>query len=48
MKRSHETPPIPARLCMNLEILFQLASLAFILAAGPAVIVLLAVRKGNL
>lgn len=33
---------------MNLEILFQLSALALIVAAGPAVIVLLAARKGNL
>lgn len=33
---------------MNLEIVFQLASLAFVVAAGPLVIVLLAARKGNL
>jgi hypothetical protein len=33
---------------MNLEILFQLAALAFILAAGPLVIVLLSARSGNL
>nr|YP_009105292.1 hypothetical chloroplast RF12 [Pedinomonas tuberculata]AIT93944.1 hypothetical chloroplast RF12 [Pedinomonas tuberculata] len=33
---------------MNLEIVFQLAALFFILAAGPLVIVLLATRSGNL
>nr|YP_009105230.1 hypothetical chloroplast RF12 [Pseudochlorella signiensis]AIT93867.1 hypothetical chloroplast RF12 [Pseudochlorella signiensis] len=33
---------------MNLEIIFQLASLVFILAAGPIVIILLASRGGNL
>ncbi len=33
---------------MNLEILFQLASLACILAAGPIVIILLSSRGGNL
>ena len=33
---------------MNLEIVFQLASLVFILAAGPIVIILLASRGGNL
>jgi hypothetical protein len=35
-------------LFMNLEILFQLTALFFILAAGPLVIVLLASRNGNL
>nr|YP_009106301.1 hypothetical chloroplast RF12 [Interfilum terricola]AIT95141.1 hypothetical chloroplast RF12 [Interfilum terricola] len=33
---------------MNLEIIFQLAALFFVLAAGPIVIVLLASRGGNL
>lgn len=33
---------------MNLEIVFQLASLLFIVAAGPLVIVLLSARSGNL
>lgn len=33
---------------MNLELLLQLTTLAFVFAAGPAVIVLLAARKGNL
>ena len=33
---------------MNLEIFFQLASLLFIIAAGPIVIILLASRGGNL
>jgi hypothetical protein len=33
---------------MNLEIVFQLASLLFIVAAGPLVIVLLSTRSGNL
>lgn len=32
---------------MNLEVLFQLLSLAFILAAGPLVIVLLSTQTGN-
>ncbi len=32
---------------MNLEILFQLTSLLFIVAAGPLVIVLLSTRAGN-
>nr|YP_004581390.1 hypothetical chloroplast RF12 [Schizomeris leibleinii]AEH05410.1 hypothetical chloroplast RF12 [Schizomeris leibleinii] len=32
----------------NLEVLFQLISLFFVLAAGPAVVVLVASRKGNL
>ena len=31
-----------------MEVFFQLAALAFVVAAGPAVIVLLAARKGNL
>jgi hypothetical protein len=30
------------------EVFFQLAALALVLTAGPAVIILLAVRKGNL
>nr|YP_009252755.1 hypothetical chloroplast RF12 [Cymbomonas tetramitiformis]ANA56889.1 hypothetical chloroplast RF12 [Cymbomonas tetramitiformis] len=33
---------------MSLELVFQLASLLFIVAAGPLVIVLLSVRQGNL
>lgn len=33
---------------MNLEIVFQLASLVFVVAAGPLVVVLLAARGGNL
>jgi len=33
---------------MNLEIVFQLTALLFIVAAGPLVIVLLAGRGGNL
>nr|ABX82650.1 hypothetical chloroplast RF12 [Trebouxia aggregata] len=33
---------------MNLEIIFQLAAILFILGAGPLVIVLLASRSGNL
>jgi hypothetical protein len=33
---------------MNLEIVFQLTSLALILAAGPLVVVLLSARGGNL
>jgi hypothetical protein len=33
---------------MNLEILFQLASLLFVVAAGPLVVVLLSARGGNL
>nr|YP_009105778.1 hypothetical chloroplast RF12 [Koliella corcontica]AIT94531.1 hypothetical chloroplast RF12 [Koliella corcontica] len=33
---------------MNLEILFQLFSLFFVLAAGPLVIILLSSRSGNL
>ena len=33
---------------MNLEIVFQLTALFFILAAGPLVIVLLSFRSGNL
>jgi hypothetical protein len=33
---------------MNLEVVFQLGSLIFILAAGPLVVVLLAARGGNL
>jgi len=33
---------------MNFEILFQLAASAFIVAAGPLVIVLLSFRGGNL
>lgn len=32
---------------MNLEVVFQLASLLCIVAAGPLVIVLLASRDGN-
>ena len=32
---------------MNLEVLFQLISLALILAAGPLVIVLLSTQTGN-
>jgi photosystem I reaction center subunit XII len=31
-----------------MEVFFQLASLAFVLTIGPAVIILLAARKGNL
>jgi hypothetical protein len=33
---------------MNLEIVLQLGSLIFILAAGPLVVVLLSARGGNL
>jgi hypothetical protein len=33
---------------MNFEIVLQLGSLAFIVAAGPLVIVLLSARGGNL
>lgn len=33
---------------MNLEIVFQLTSLLFVVAAGPLVIILLSVRQGNL
>ena len=33
---------------MNLEILFQLGSLVFVIAAGPLVVVLLSARGGNL
>nr|YP_002600901.1 hypothetical chloroplast RF12 [Pyramimonas parkeae]ACJ71142.1 hypothetical chloroplast RF12 [Pyramimonas parkeae]ANA56964.1 hypothetical chloroplast RF12 [Pyramimonas parkeae] len=33
---------------MNLEVVFQLGSLLFILAAGPLVIILLSARQGNL
>jgi hypothetical protein len=33
---------------MNLEIVFQLTALLFVVAAGPLVIVLLASRGGNL
>lgn len=33
---------------MNLEIVFQLAALFAIVAAGPLVIILLASRSGNL
>ena len=33
---------------MSLELVFQLASLLFIVAAGPLVIVLHSVRQGNL
>jgi Photosystem II complex subunit Ycf12 len=33
---------------MNLEVLFQLTALFFILSAGPLVIILLASRSGNL
>lgn len=33
---------------MNLEIVFQLASLVFVVAAGPLVVVLLSARGGNL
>jgi|TARA_B100001540_G_scaffold304716_1_gene314778 hypothetical protein len=33
---------------MNLELVLQLASVAFIMAAGPLVIILLSVRQGNL
>ena len=33
---------------MNFEIVLQLASLVFILAAGPLVVVLLSARGGNL
>jgi hypothetical protein len=34
--------------CMNFDILLQLASVLFILAAGPLVVVLLSARGGNL
>lgn len=33
---------------MNLEIVLQLASLLFVVAAGPLVVVLLSARGGNL
>lgn len=33
---------------MNLEIVFQLASLLLVVAAGPLVVVLLSARGGNL
>jgi hypothetical protein len=33
---------------MNLEIVFQLAALFFVVTAGPLVIILLATRSGNL
>jgi hypothetical protein len=33
---------------MNLEIILQLSSLLFIVAAGPLVVVLLSFRGGNL
>ncbi len=33
---------------MNLEVVLQLASLLFIVTAGPAVIILLSLRGGNL
>jgi hypothetical protein len=33
---------------MNLELVLQLASVSFIMAAGPLVIILLSVRQGNL
>jgi hypothetical protein len=33
---------------MNLEVVAQLAALAFIVLSGPLVIALLALRKGNL
>jgi len=33
---------------MNLQLVFQLTSLLFIVAAGPLVIILLSVRQGNL
>nr|WNK75886.1 hypothetical chloroplast RF12 [Scenedesmaceae sp. YH-2023b] len=33
---------------MNFEIVLQLSSLIFILAAGPLVVILLAARGGNL
>jgi hypothetical protein len=33
---------------MNLEVVFQLASLLLVVAAGPLVVVLLSVRGGNL
>nr|YP_009773685.1 hypothetical chloroplast RF12 [Uronema confervicola]QIZ74146.1 hypothetical chloroplast RF12 [Uronema confervicola]QIZ74318.1 hypothetical chloroplast RF12 [Uronema sp. FACHB-2429] len=32
----------------NLEVLFQLMALFFVVAAGPAVVVLVASQKGNL
>nr|YP_764438.1 hypothetical chloroplast RF12 [Stigeoclonium helveticum]Q06SC8.1 RecName: Full=Photosystem II reaction center protein Psb30; AltName: Full=Photosystem II reaction center protein Ycf12 [Stigeoclonium helveticum]ABF60204.1 hypothetical chloroplast RF12 [Stigeoclonium helveticum]QIZ74112.1 hypothetical chloroplast RF12 [Stigeoclonium sp. FACHB-2430] len=32
----------------NLEVVFQLMALFFVLAAGPAVVVLVASQKGNL
>jgi len=32
----------------NFEVVFQLISLFFVLAAGPAVVVLVASQKGNL
>jgi hypothetical protein len=33
---------------MNFELVLQLSSLLFIVAAGPLVIILLATRQGNL
>jgi len=33
---------------MNLELVFQLGSLLFIVAAGPLVIIFLSIRQGNL
>jgi len=33
---------------MNLELVLQLTSVLFIMAAGPLVIILLSVRQGNL
>jgi len=33
---------------MNLELVFQLASLLLVVAAGPAIVVLLFARGGNL
>lgn len=33
---------------MNFEIIFQLAALLFIVAAGPIVILLVSTRNGNL
>jgi hypothetical protein len=33
---------------MNLEVVFQLASLLLVVAAGPLVVVLLSFRGGNL
>nr|YP_009367517.1 hypothetical chloroplast RF12 [Pseudoneochloris marina]ARK14531.1 hypothetical chloroplast RF12 [Pseudoneochloris marina] len=32
---------------MNLEVLFQLAALLFVVASGPLVIVLLSTREGS-